>query len=159
MAAIPDDGNVDLDVLVDRRWIDVDMDFLRSGREGIDPAGDAVIETRADANHQIAVVHRQIGFQGAMHPEHPEPLRVGGGVRTKTHQGRSNGKAAELDQLAQELARPRTGADHAAASVEERTLGALHQLDCALDALEIALELRSIPLVLKLPWLGIQPLG
>ena len=36
-----DDAEVDLDVLVDRGRIDVDVNLLRSGREGVDPTGDA----------------------------------------------------------------------------------------------------------------------
>ena len=74
MRAIADDRHIGLDVLVDRRRIDIDMNLLRAGREGIQPSGDAVIETRADADHHIAIVHRHVGFERAVHAEHSDPL-------------------------------------------------------------------------------------
>ena len=102
--AVADDRHVDLDVLVDRGRIDVDVDLLRAGREGVEPAGDAVVEARADADHQVAIVHRPVGLPGAVHAEHAEPLRIGGRIGAEPHQGRGDGKAGELDQLAQQLA-------------------------------------------------------
>ena len=30
------------------------------------------------ADHQVAIVHRPVGFPGAVHAEHAEPLRIGG---------------------------------------------------------------------------------
>src|SRR5439155_13017604 len=41
--AIADDGKVALEVLVDGRRIDVDVDLLRAWREGIEPTADAVV--------------------------------------------------------------------------------------------------------------------
>ena len=102
LRAIADDRQIDLDVLVDRRRIDVDMDFLRAGREGVEPAGDAVVEARADRDHQIAIVHRPIRLPGAVHAEHAEPLRIGGRKGAEPHQRRGDGKAGELDQFAQQ---------------------------------------------------------
>ena len=49
----------------------------RARRERVEPAGDAVVEARADADHQVAVVHRPVGLVGAVHAEHAEPLRIG----------------------------------------------------------------------------------
>src|SRR5215210_2334517 len=54
-AAIADDWQVDLDVLVDRGAIDVDVDFLGARGKGVKPSGDAVVETRADADHHVAI--------------------------------------------------------------------------------------------------------
>ena len=42
--------------------------------EGVQPAGDPVVETRAQADDQVGLVHRHIGFIGAVHPQHPQPL-------------------------------------------------------------------------------------
>ncbi len=157
--AVADDRNVDLDVLVDRGRIDVDVDLPRAGREGVEPAGDAVVEARADADHQVAIVHRPIRFPGAVHAEHAEPLRIGRGIGAEPHQRRGDGKAGELHQLAQQVARLRAGIDDAAAGVEQRTLGVLHQLDRGLDAVEVALELGLIALVLEILRPGIDALG
>ena len=70
--------------------IDVDVDLLRAGREGVEPAGDAVVEARADADHHVAIVHRQVGFVGAVHAEHAEPLRIGRRIGAEPHQRRGD---------------------------------------------------------------------
>ena len=105
-ATVADDRHVDLDVLVDRGGIDVDVDLVRARRERIEPAGDAVVEARADADHHVAIVHREVGFVGAVHAEHAEPLRIGRREGAEPHQRRGDGKAGEPDQLAQQLRRP-----------------------------------------------------
>src|SRR6516165_5812288 len=40
MGAVADDAEIDLDVLVDRRRVDIDVDFPRLWREGVEAAGD-----------------------------------------------------------------------------------------------------------------------
>jgi hypothetical protein len=59
------------------RIIDVDVDLLGTWREGVDAAGDAVVEARADAHHHVAIVHGEVGLVGAVHAEHAEPLLAG----------------------------------------------------------------------------------
>ena len=104
-------------------------------------------------------MHRQVGLVGAVHAEHAEPLRIGGGVGAEPHQRRSDGKPGELHQLAQEMARLRSGIDDAAAGVKQRPLGTPHQLDRGLDAVEVALDLRLVALVLEVPRPGIRAFG
>ena len=159
VGAIADDRNVDVDVLVDRRSIDIDMYLLRARRERVEPSGDPVVEARADADHQIAIVHRPVGFPRAVHTEHAKPLRIGGRVGTKPHQRRRDRIAGKLDEFAQELARLRAGIDDAAAGVEHRTLRALHQLDGRLDLVDVALQPRLVALVRKFVRLEVHPLG
>ena len=120
MRAIADDTDIDLDRLVDRGRIDVDVDLLRVRREGVDTAGDAVVEARADRiDHDVAVVHRQVGLVGAVHAEHAEPLLVGGREGAETHQRRGHGIAGQPRQLAQQRRSVRAGIDDAAAGVED----------------------------------------
>ena len=59
-------------------------------REGVETAGDAVVEARADADHQIAIVHRIVGLERAVHAEHAEPLLVGGRIGAEAHQCRGD---------------------------------------------------------------------
>ena len=106
-AAIADDGQVDMDGLVDRAAIDIDVDLGRIGREGIEPAGDAVVEPRAEADDQVRPVHRHVGFIGAVHAEHAEPVRVIGGEGAEAHQRRGQRRAGERLELAQKLGRAR----------------------------------------------------
>ena len=155
MGAIADDGDIGLDVLVDRGAVDIDVDLLRSGREGIDPPGDAVVEARADADHHVAIVHGVVGFVGAVHAEHAEPLRVGGGIGAEPHQRRGDGKAGHADELAQFLAGAGPGIDDAAAAIEDRALGARHQLDRLRDRALIAAGPRVIALVLRIGEAGV----
>ena len=58
MRAVADDAEIDFDVLVDRGWVDIDVDLPRLRREGVEAPGDAIVEARADADHQIAIMHR-----------------------------------------------------------------------------------------------------
>ena len=135
------------------------MDLLRAGREGVEPAGDAVVEARADADHHVAIVHRHVGFQRAVHAEHAHPLRIGGRKGAEPHQRRGDREAGELDQLAQQVARRLAGIDHAAAGVEQRPLGMRHQLDRLLDLLDVALHFRLVAGVREILRLGIDALG
>ena len=105
MGAIADDAEIDLDVLVDRRRVDVDMDFARLRRERVEAAGDAVVESGADADHQIAIMHCVVGLERAVHAEHAEPLPIGRGIGAEPHQCRSDREAGRTDELAQQASR------------------------------------------------------
>ena len=135
------------------------MDFLRAGRERIDPAGDAIVEARADRDHQIAIVHRPIRFPGAVHAEHAEPLRIGGWKSAKPHQRRGDREAGELDQFAQQIAGAAAGIDHAAAGVKERTFGGRHHFHRALYLVRIALELGTIAAMSEFRRFEVTPFG
>ncbi len=153
---VADDRQVDADVLVDRRGVDVDLDLLRARREGVDPAGDAVVEAGADRDHQVAVVHGVVRFPGAVHAEHAEPLRVGGRIGAEAHQRRGDRVAGQVDQLAEQLRRPRAGIDDAAAGVEDRALGLGDQLDRGADRVRVALGARPVGLVLDVLGPGVD---
>ena len=81
-----------------------------------------VVEARADANHQIGPVHRHIGFIGAVHAQHAQPIGMIGGERAQTHQRRGERRAGQRLQLAQKRAGARARIDHAAAGIEHRRL-------------------------------------
>ena len=84
---VADDRHVDLDALGDRRRVDVDVDDLaRVLREVRRVADHAVVEARADREQHVAVLHRHVGFVGAVHAEHAEELRVGRRVGAQAHQ-------------------------------------------------------------------------
>ena len=118
---IADDRNIDLDVLRNRRRIDIDMDDgLRLGREVRDAAGDAIVEARADRDQAIGIADRRVGAVRAVHPEHPETQRIGGRERPQAHQGLGH-RDAEAARKLRQLGR-RTRPLHAAADVEERLL-------------------------------------
>ena len=98
------------------------MDLLRLRREGIEPPGHAVVEAGTDGDDQIGAVHRHIGFVGAVHAEHPEPVGMIGGEGAQTHQRAGDGSTCRLLELAQQIRGARAGIDDPAAGVEHRAL-------------------------------------
>ena len=100
--AIAHNTDIDAHILIDRRWINIDMDLFRMWRERIQPTRDTVIKTRTDADHHIAIMHRHIGLVCPVHPEHAEPLRISRRKRAQTHQGRGDRVAREAHQFAQQ---------------------------------------------------------
>ena len=159
VGAVADDRQVDLDVLVDRRRVDVDVDLLRLRRKGVETAGDAVVESCADADHQVAVMHGVVGLERAVHAEHPEPLLVRGRIGAEPHQRRGDRETGGEHEFAQERRGVRSRIDDAAAGVEDRPLGLGHHLDRALHPLDVALDLRMVGLVLDVALERIGPAG
>ena len=99
---VADDRDIDLDPLRNRRRIDIDMDDLaRMRRKMFWVADHAVVETGADRNQHIAVLHRHIRFVGAMHTGHADELVAGRPVRAQAHQGIGARKAEAVDQFVQ----------------------------------------------------------
>ena len=89
----------------------------------------------------------EVGFVGAVHAEHAEPLLVGGGIGAEPHQRRRDGEAGEAHELAQELARLGARVDDAAAGIEERLLGGGHELDGFAHGRLVGLHLRLVGLM------------
>ena len=106
--------------LADLAGVDVDMDLACVGREAVEPARHPVVEPRPDADHHVAAVHSQIGFIGAMHSGHAEPLRRRSGKGAKPHQRTRYGRTRQPRQLAQPGRSLRARIDHAAARIENR---------------------------------------
>src|SRR3712207_7337646 len=48
---------------------------LFRSREAVEPAGDAVVEARAEIDHHVAAVHGEVRLVGPVHAEHAEKLR------------------------------------------------------------------------------------
>src|SRR5712691_10179884 len=68
---VADDGDMHLDVLTDRRRIDVHMDDRLDVRSKVTHADShAVIKTRTYGAQRIAVAHRHVGRVTSMHAEH-----------------------------------------------------------------------------------------
>jgi hypothetical protein len=96
--------------------------ILRSHRREVRRVADhAVVETRADGDQHVAVLHRHVGFVRAVHAEHAEELRVERGIGAQAHQRVGDRVTEQVGQLAQ-LTR-RIAQDDAAAGVDVRTLG------------------------------------
>ena len=49
--------------------------------------GGPVVKANADGKNHVRVVHGHVGFIGAVHPQHPQRLRVCRRESAKSHQG------------------------------------------------------------------------
>ncbi len=124
------------------------MDFLRARREGAELARDTVVEARANIDHHIAIVHRHVGFVGAVHAEHAEPVLARCRIGAKAHQRRSDWNVGERHEFPQKLRGGDAGIDDAAAGIEDRPLGRGDELDGSADSILVGLDARAIGLVL-----------
>ena len=79
------------------RWI-----FFEPGEKASIRPVHAVVEARAQADHQVAIMHGVVGFVGAVHAQHAQPLRRRRRKRAQAHQGRGDGKAGQRRQFAQQ---------------------------------------------------------
>ena len=142
--AIADDRHVYGHDLVDRGAVDIDVDLDRIRRKRIQPPGHPIIETRADADHDIGLVHRQIGFVGAVHAQHSQPVGMICRKTAQSHQRRGDGRAGQRLELAQQATRARPGVDDAAAGVENRRLCRCDQGNRPGNVVSRAIDLRII---------------
>ena len=108
-------------ILADLRGVDVDVDHLRPAGELRHLAGHPIVEPHAQRQQQVAVVHRVVGIDAAVHAEHVQRERIVAGEASQPHQGHGHGNARLSHQRGQFLAG--VGGDHAAAGVDHRALG------------------------------------
>ena len=64
---IANNRHVDGDVLINRRRIDIDVNFCRIRREVRQATRHAVVETRPDYQHHVTAMHGQVGLVSAVH--------------------------------------------------------------------------------------------
>ena len=81
-----------------------------------------VIKTGAHCEQHVTILHRHIGFIGAVHAQHSDKLAVGCRIRAQPHQRVGAGKTKHLGQLRQ-LCR-RVAQYSAAPHINHRPLGA-----------------------------------
>ena len=141
---IANHGKVHSHVLVHRRRVDVAMNLGRVRRESADQTGDAVIKTRPKIQHQVAAMHRQIGFVSAVHAKHAKEMPVGCRQRAKPHQRQGGWPAGHMNKIGQQLRGARAGIDQAAAAIDHRTLGTDHHVDSSADGCRIGFGRRPV---------------
>ena len=74
--------------------------------ERVQPPSHTVVEARADGQHHVAAMHREVGFVGAVHAQHAEELRIAGRVAAQTHQGVGDRKTGQPSQPGQRVRLP-----------------------------------------------------
>ena len=148
LGGVRDNGQVHAHDLVDLRGVDIQVDLLAVRRELLDQAGDTVVEARAQADHQVAIMHGMVGFPGAVHAHHAQPFGTRGREGAQAHQGRGHGETGQVHQLAQQLAGFRPGIDDAAAGIEDGALRRRHHLHRAHDGRQVGIGLGLVGAVM-----------
>ena len=87
MRHIPKDRDIDMDHLVDRGGININMRFCRPGAKGIKPASDPVIKSCANIDHQITIMHHHIRFIQTVHAQHAQPIGTVTRITAEPHKG------------------------------------------------------------------------
>ncbi len=123
--------------------VDVDVDHLGLLREGVDLAGDAVVEAGAERDQQIALLHRRDRRCVAVHARHAQTERVVVGERAASHQRGHDVAVEQLRELAQRLGR--ACFEDAAAGVDDRALRFEDETCGLLDHPWVALGVRPVP--------------
>ena len=117
-------------------------DLARTRREVRRVADHTVVETRADGDQHVAVLHGHVGFVRAVHAEHAEEFLVARAVAAQTHQRVGDRIAEQVGELVQFTRR--VGEDDAAAGVDVRTLRAQQQRHGLADLPRVALRDRVV---------------
>ncbi len=133
--AVPHERHVRPHDLVDGGRVDVDVDELRGGAEQIGTTRDAIVEARADADHEVGLMHGQVRLQRAVHAQHAQPMRVGRRERAQPHQRQRTQHARVPRQLGECRTGARARVDEAAAAVKHRSTRLLDEPGSALQRL------------------------
>ena len=144
---VADDGNIDRDILVDAGRIDIGVDFQAAGAEGAQAPRHAVIETRADIEHDVTAMHGHVGFVGAVHAQHAEELRIAAGKGAEAHQRGGAGEAGAMHEAREQRGGVRPGVDDAAAHVNDRPARPTQSRHGARDGGRVRLGHRAVAAV------------
>ena len=79
--------------LADLGRVAVDVNDLRARSEAVELAGRAVVEARADADQQVAIVDRHVRCARSVHSKHAEEVRIAGRNAAEALQGGDGGDA------------------------------------------------------------------
>ena len=126
-----DDGHVGLHRLGDGGGVYVDVNYGGVGTELGHVVGHAVIKAGTHGEDEIRVVHCLVRFEGTMHAQHADELRMGTGEGPQPHQGGGYRQVQQLGQLGHQMIR--TGIDGAATHVHDGALRLHQQLGSPLD--------------------------
>ena len=100
LAQIADQCDVDFHVLVNLRWIDLDVNLLRVGRVVFQIAGHAIVKAHAERDQQVGVLDRMVHPRFAVHTHHPEIQRVRSRECAQSKQRQCDGNARPLGEVA-----------------------------------------------------------
>ena len=95
-----DNGDIYLDPFRDRRGVNVDMyDLAVFIKKVFGVADHTVIKTGADSDEYVTMLHRHIGFVGAVHSQHADRVLVCGWKSSQAHQCVGTWESQHPDQF------------------------------------------------------------
>ena len=144
MCNITDDRNINANVFVDRRWINIDVNLARMRSECIQTARDTVVKARSNAQHDIAIMHGHVGFVCTVHTQHTEPVLARCRISAQPHQSRGDREIADLNQFAQQLRCSRTRVDNTATRIDDRLLRSQQHFNSLRDGRLVTLNSWTI---------------
>src|SRR5271156_5549754 len=106
-ACIADESRVHLDVFVDFRAVNFNVNLARAFRVSAQVAGNAVIETHPDSDKQVGLLNRMINPSLTMHAHHAEIHRIGSREAADAEQSHGNGNVAGAHELLKRAHRTR----------------------------------------------------
>ena len=125
-AQIADEGNVNLDVLVDLGRIDFDVNLLGLQRVGTGRAGDAIVKAHAAGDQQICFLNGVVDPRLAVHAHHAQVQRMRGREVAESQQRERHWNLRALGQRPHLL--HRAGLGNAVPGKNHRPLCILDQL-------------------------------
>ena len=120
VAQVADERDVDRDVLVDLRRVDLDVDLARVRRVGLQVAGDAVVEAHPGGDQQIRLLDRVVDPRLAVHAHHAEVERMRRRQAADPEQRHRDRNLSALRERLQLIHRPRN--HHAVPREDHRPL-------------------------------------
>jgi hypothetical protein len=96
--------------------------FFAALAEGIQAAGDAVVEARAQVQHDVAAMHDQVGLVGAVHPSMPRNCLSLDGKAPRPISVLVQGMPVSRTNSPRQARRLGAGVDDAATGVDHRPL-------------------------------------
>ena len=140
---IADDRHIGMAVLADLGRVDIGVNHLGAGREGVQLAGHPVVEAGTEGDQQITLLQAGHRGDGAVHTRHTEILAVTVRERPAGHQRGDHWDTGQLGQFQQFLAR--LTADHAAADIQHRLAGRDDQFGSLLDLTAVRFGVGLVP--------------
>ncbi len=124
-AQIADQRDIDLDVLVDFGWIDLDVNLLGLQRVGAQRAGHAIVKAHAAGNQQICFLNCSVDPRLAVHAHHAQVQRMRSREVAQPQQRERHGNLRALGQRLHLLHRARfrnavPGKDHRTLRVSDQ---------------------------------------
>lgn len=123
MREIEDDRKIEKKVIVDRRRIDIDMNFIGIRRERVEEEGDEVVEKRKEEKNEIEIMNGNVGLIGEVNEKNKEKVIEGGGIGEKKNKSGGDREIDDIEKIKKKKGRRGEGIDKEEERINERIYG------------------------------------